>query len=49
VEDLLARATRHGLEPTGPVDLRCEERAVHWAAYALRYTFVCFALARRGD
>jgi SAM-dependent methyltransferase len=48
VEDLLKRAEAHGLEPTGPVDLACQERAVAWPTYGLRYTFLCFALTKRG-
>jgi SAM-dependent methyltransferase len=42
----LAIAGELGLAPTGPLDLRSAERAVHWARFDLRYTFLVFTLRK---
>jgi hypothetical protein len=49
-EDLagwVAIADRHGLEPLGPLDLRCGERVVNWERLGLRYTFANVVFRRR--
>jgi len=46
IRDLVHRAAAHGLEPTGPLDLTCGERAVTWARFGLHYTFVNVVLRR---
>ena len=44
----VAAARRHGLRPTGPLDLRCDERVVHWERMGLEFTFASFVLERAG-
>lgn len=47
IEGALRMAREHGLQPTGPIDLGCAERAVRWERYGLDYTFVVFTLEKR--
>jgi SAM-dependent methyltransferase len=42
-----ATAAAYGLEPTGPVDLRSQDRCVHWAEHDLDYSFLIFSMIRR--
>ena len=46
IRDALEVARLAGLSPTGPLDLRSPERAVHWPRFDLRYTFVVFTLRK---
>jgi SAM-dependent methyltransferase len=46
IRDALRIAARAGLSPTGALDLRSPERAVHWRRFDLRYTFVVFTLRK---
>lgn len=39
-------AKEFGLKLTGPLDLTCEEKVVHWKEYDLRYTFIIFTLQK---
>lgn len=39
-------AARHGLTLTGPLDLACGERAVHWRRLGLEFTFVTLAMQK---
>jgi len=41
-------AKSYGLEPTGPLDLSCQDRVVTWPRFGLRYTFVVFTLRKGG-
>jgi SAM-dependent methyltransferase len=41
-------AKNYGLEPTGPLDLSCQDRVVTWPRFGLRYTFVVFTLRNGG-
>jgi SAM-dependent methyltransferase len=47
IEAAIATAERAGLSLTGPLELDCLERAVHWRGYDLRYTFLVFTLEKR--
>lgn len=47
IEQLLATARTFGLYPTSDIDLRCEERAVHWPRQRLDFTFVLLTLEKR--
>jgi len=47
--DILASveiAKSHGLEPTGPLDLSCQDRVVTWPRFGLQYTFMVFTLRK---
>jgi SAM-dependent methyltransferase len=35
-----------GFEQTGPIDLECEEKPIHWEQFGLDYTFVLFTLRK---
>lgn len=39
-------ARREGFEQTGPIDLDCEEKPIHWGQFGLEYTFVLFTLRK---
>jgi SAM-dependent methyltransferase len=47
IETMLATAQSYGLWITSEVDLNCDEKAVMWDRFGLRYTFICFALEKR--
>jgi SAM-dependent methyltransferase len=36
-----------GLQPTGEIDLECEEKPVRWEQYELEYSFVIFTLQKK--
>lgn len=40
-------AQENGLELTGPLDLNCQEKVVHWKDHDLRYTFLIFTLQKK--
>jgi SAM-dependent methyltransferase len=45
----ISTAESLGFKTLGPpLELACNERVVHWQPYDLKYTFVVFALRRRG-
>jgi SAM-dependent methyltransferase len=46
---LLAEAEQEGLVLTGPLDLRSDERVVHWRQVDLDYTFVIFTLRKDAE
>ena len=48
IEGCVASAARQGLRLTSRLDLRCEERVVHWERLALDFTFATFLLERTG-
>ena len=39
-------AKREGFEQTGPIDLECDEKPIHWEQFGLDYTFVLFTLKK---
>ena len=47
IERAFEIASQAGFSLTGPVDLACRERIVHWKEYDLRYTFIVFAMTRK--
>ena len=47
IEMILALAREFDLELTGPLDLRCDEKAVSWKEFGLNYTFIIFTLRKR--
>ena len=47
VEHMLEEAERFGLYPIMPLNLDCQDKAVHWKRFDLRYTFLCFGLEKR--
>jgi SAM-dependent methyltransferase len=42
-------APAHGFRITSPLDLRCEERVVHWERVGLDFTFANFVLEKVGE
>jgi SAM-dependent methyltransferase len=46
IESMLAVAKSMGFEPTGPLDLDCEEKPIRWEQFGLDYTFVLFTLRK---
>jgi SAM-dependent methyltransferase len=36
-----------GLQPTGDIDLECEEKPIRWEPYGLEYTFLIFTLQKK--
>lgn len=46
IERAFEIARQAGFSLTGPVDLACHERAVHWKEHDLRYTFIVFEMTR---
>jgi hypothetical protein len=46
ITQALEIAAQFGLTPTGPLDLRAEEKVVNWKEYELSYTFVIFSLRK---
>ena len=48
IEACVAEGRRHGLRPTRPLDLRCEDKVVHWDRVDLDFTFVAFVLEKSG-
>lgn len=46
INDALQVASSHGLALTGPLDLSCGEKTVHWKQYQLDYTFLAFTLKK---
>jgi len=44
--DILEAARRAGFQPTGDIDLECEEKPVRWEKYGLEYTFLLFTLRK---
>ena len=47
IEDVLSLATQCGFELTGPVDLDCAEKPIHWPQFNLDYTFLIFTLRNK--
>jgi SAM-dependent methyltransferase len=48
IQDLIARAGRdYGLTLSGPLDLACQDKVVHWEYVQRDYTFVVFTLVKR--
>lgn len=47
IEAAIELARTHGLELSGPLDLRSKDRVVHWREFDLRYTFMVFTLRKR--
>lgn len=39
-------AKGNGLEPTGPLDLTCQDRVVTWPRFGLQFTFLVFTLRK---
>jgi len=48
IAEALEIASELGLELTGPIDLRSEEYVIKWKKLSLDYTFLVFALEKRG-
>ena len=46
IEAALALAKTVGFEPTGELDLNCEEKPIRWEQFGLDYTFVLFTLRK---
>ena len=46
IEAMLELAKSTGFEPTGPLDLSCEEKPIRWEQFGLDYTFVLFTLRK---
>jgi SAM-dependent methyltransferase len=47
IAEALALAAQFGLKPTGPMDLRAEQKVVKWRKqYDLNYTFIIFSLRK---
>jgi SAM-dependent methyltransferase len=46
IRSALALSKQHGFEPTGPVDLSTEEKAVRWEGVGLDFTYVTFCLRK---
>jgi len=42
----LALAERIGFQPTGDLDLDCEDKPIRWEKYGLEYTFILFTLRK---
>ena len=48
ITEALATAQRNSFVPTGPLDLSCTQKAVHWSELDLDFTYVIFALRKSG-
>jgi SAM-dependent methyltransferase len=48
IEACIAEGRRHGLRLTRRLDLRCEDKVVHWDRIDLDFTFAAFVLERAG-
>jgi SAM-dependent methyltransferase len=46
IEAAIGLAKGEGFEQTGPIDLDCEEKPIHWEQFGLDYTFVLFTLKK---
>lgn len=46
IEEAFNLAKAIGFEMTGPVDLECEEKPIHWEQFGLEYTFLIFTLRK---
>jgi SAM-dependent methyltransferase len=46
IEAAIELAKREGFEQTGPIDLDCDEKPIHWEQFGLDYTFVLFTLKK---
>jgi SAM-dependent methyltransferase len=46
IAQALELAESHGFSLVAPIDLRADEKVVHWAQYDLRYTFVIVSLRK---
>jgi len=46
VEEMLPIGRRYGFDLTGPLSLRCADRAVHWELHGLRYTFLMLTMQK---
>jgi SAM-dependent methyltransferase len=46
IEAALALAKSVGFEPTGELNLECEEKPIRWEQFGLEYTFVLFTLRK---
>ena len=46
IEAMLELAKSVGFEQTGPLDLECQEKPIHWEQFGLEYTFVLFTLRK---
>ena len=44
--DAMELAQRHGLVPVSELDLRTDEKVVHWDRFDLRYTYAMFSLKK---
>jgi SAM-dependent methyltransferase len=47
IEAALALAMEAGFEPTGDIDMECDEKPVRWVPFDLKYTFILFTLRRK--
>lgn len=48
ITQALTLAEKYGFSLIAPLDLRADEKVVHWEQYNLRYTFVIFSLRKTG-
>ncbi len=46
IEAAVVGAKEVGLQLTGPLDLKCEEKVVHWSNQDLQYTFAIFTMEK---
>lgn len=46
IEAMLGLAESVGFEQTGPLDLDCREKPIHWPQFGLDYTFLLFTLRK---
>ncbi len=46
IEAAIELAKREGFDQTGPIDLECNEKPIHWEQFGLDYTFVLFTLKK---
>lgn len=46
---MLEEAHGYGLEPTGEINLDCQEKAVNWKKFQLDYTYAIFTLRKAGQ
>ena len=47
MEAALSMATDMGFEPTGDIDLECDEKPIRWDPFGLQYTFLLFTLRKK--
>lgn len=47
IQTALSLAQDIGLQPTGDIDLECEEKPIRWEPYGLEYSFVIFTLQKK--